>query len=70
MFRLVREERGSEELGKYNIYRLLLFYIIMKTGLKAVFSHYKVVPMDRLAWTSGNGDPMHEVCVPHRIPRT
>ena len=25
---------------------------------------------DNLAWTTGNGDPMHEVCIPHRIPRT
>ena len=23
-----------------------------------------------LVWTIGNGDPMHGMCIPHRIPRT
>ena len=36
--------------------------------LKAVFSQYKVAPKHRntedyFAWTTGNGDPMHEVCI-------
>ena len=21
-----------------------------------------------IVWTIGNGDPMHRVCIPHRIP--
>ena len=24
---------------------------------------------DHSAWTMGNGDPMHKVCISHRIPR-
>ena len=24
---------------------------------------------DNLAWTAGNGDLVHEECIPHRIPR-
>ena len=24
---------------------------------------------EHLVWTVGNGDPMHEVWIPHRIPR-
>ena len=24
---------------------------------------------DYSAWTVGNGDPMHELCIPHSIPR-
>ena len=24
---------------------------------------------EHLVWTVGNGDPMHEVCIPHSIPR-
>ena len=24
---------------------------------------------DHLTWTTGNGDPMYEVCITHRIPR-
>ena len=42
--------------------------------LEAVFSRCEDVAKDRntrnyLAWTAGNGDPMHEVCIPHKIPR-
>ena len=25
---------------------------------------------NHVAWTIGNVDPMHGVCIPHRIPRT
>ena len=42
--------------------------------LKAVFSRCEDVAKDQntrdhLAWTAGNRDPMHEVCILHRIPR-
>ena len=55
---------------------LIFIYIIgllLYSGLKAIFSQYKVVPKDRnkrdhSAWKTGNGDPMHEVCILHRIP--
>ena len=44
-------------------------------GLKQFFSTQQSVILkdlntrDHLAWTAGNGDPMHEVCIPHTIPR-
>ena len=52
-------------------YRQLL--LLLYTWLKAVFSRYEDVLLDRktrdhLAWTTGNGDPMYRVCIPHSIP--
>ena len=51
-------------------FTLLLLY----TRLKAVFSRCEDVAKkqntrDHLAWTAGNGDPIHDVCIPHRVPR-
>ena len=47
--------------------------INMKTGLKAVLGQYGLFTdrntRDYLAWIIGNGDTIHEVCIPHRIPR-
>ena len=50
--------------------KLLLLY----TRLKAVLSRCEDVAKDQitrdhLVWAAGNGDPMHEVCIPHRIHR-
>ena len=51
---------------------LLLLY----SGIKAVFSRYKVVPKTekqettKYTWNAGNGDPIHKVVyILHRIPR-
>ena len=48
--------------------------ILLYTKLKEVFSRYVDVARDRntrdhSAWTAGNVDPMHGVCILHRIPR-
>ena len=56
----------EEQVNKLQMYLLSLLY----TGLKAVLK-YKIVPKDRnirdhLAWPIGKGDPMHEICIPHR----
>ena len=49
----------------------MIFFI--STGLKAVLSQYELLTdrntRDHLAGTAGNGDPMHGVRIPHRIPR-
>ena len=42
--------------------------------LKAVFNRCedvakKLNTRHHLAWTIGNGNPMHEVCIPHGITR-
>ena len=47
---------------------------LLYSWLKAVFSQYRVVSKeqntrDQLVWTARNEDPMHEVYIPHRIPR-
>ena len=59
-------------VSQINIEQLLLF-LLVPTGLKVVLGQYELFT-DRntkhySAWTTRNGDPMHEVCVPHRIPR-
>ena len=50
-----------------------IFFNTISTGLKAVLSQYELFidqnTRDHLARTTGNGDPIHEVCMPHRIPR-
>ena len=49
--------------------------LLLYSGLKAVFSQYKVVSKDQstrdnLACTIENEDPKYEVCISHRILRT
>ena len=43
------------------------------TGLEAALGQYELFTdqnaRDHLAWTIGNGDPKHEVCIPSSIPR-
>ena len=51
-------------------FRNLLLY----TRTRAVFSRCEDVAKDRntrdhLAWITGNGGPMHEACILHRLPR-
>ena len=53
---------------------IIIFFFIILTKFNAVFVQYEVVIKDRntlyhLAWTIGNRDPMHSVCIPRRIPR-
>ena len=53
-----------------NVEVLLALY----TRLNGVFSRCGKVAKDRntrdhLGWTIGNGDPVHGVCIPHKIPR-
>ena len=50
-----------------------MYALLLYTMLGAVFSRCENVAKDRntwghLVWTAGNGDPMHEVCIPHRTP--
>ena len=45
---------------------------IINTRLDAVLGQYELFTdrntSEHLAWTIGNGDPMHEVCISHSIP--
>ena len=47
-------------------------FFFISTGLKAILGQYEFFTdrntRDYLAWTTGNGDLMHEVCIPHNIP--
>ena len=45
------------------IYDSLGFLVAAKTLQKTE------IQREHLVWTVGNGDPMHEVCIPHSIPR-
>ena len=53
--------------------RLIRFYYFISTEFKAVLGQYELLTdqntRDHLAWTMRNGDPMHRVCIPYRIPR-
>ena len=48
-------------------------YIVINTGLKEVLVQYELFTdrntRDHLTQTIGNGDSMHEVCIPHSISR-
>ena len=53
----------------YYYSKVQLDILLLYTGLKTVFSRCENVAKDQntrdhLAWTAGNGDPMHEVCIP------
>ena len=42
--------------------------------LNAVFSRCEDIAKDQntkdhLVWTAGNGGPMNEICIPHKVPR-
>ena len=45
---------------------------LVHRNLRAVLGQYELFTdrntRDDLAWTIGNGDPMHGVCTPHSIP--
>ena len=48
------------------------FILLLCTRLKAVFSRCENVAKDRntrdhVAWTVGNEDPMHDVCLSHTV---
>ena len=47
--------------------------IIIEGGLKQCYINTKLLTdqntRDHSAWTIGNGEPMHELCTPHRTPR-
>ena len=54
-------------------HNILISYHFFYNGTTASFirekdySKYRYA-RDYLVWTIWNGDPMHEVCIPHRIP--
>ena len=53
---------------------VILLSLLLNSGLKTVFSSCEDIPKDRstryhLALAAENGDPMHEVCIPYKIPR-
>ena len=56
------------------IYIYILLLLLLYTRFKAVFSRCEDAAKDQntrdnSAWTAGTGDPMHWVCIPHRIPQ-
>ena len=55
---------------------IYLLILLLYTRLNVFFSLWEDVVKNRNTWghlldiwTIGNGDPMHGVCIPHRIPR-
>ena len=64
----------TERLKMWNLNTIIQsLLLLLFSGLKVVFRQYKVISKDRnardhLSWTTGNGYPMHRVCIPHRIP--
>ena len=50
-----------------------IIFVLIRTGLIAVIGQCVLFTgrntMNYLAWAMGNGDLMHGVCIPHRIPR-
>ena len=59
--------------GNVSIIELRRYILFISTGLKAVLGQYDLFTdrntRDHLAWTIGNGDSMHGMCIPHKIPR-
>ena len=62
------------ESTKTSLINVPTIIISISTRFKVVFSRCEDVirdqiTRDHLTWTIGNGDSMHGVCIPHRIPR-
>ena len=67
------DQLNAAQEQRYNSAILMNIGNDMIERTTVVLSKYKVVPIDgntrhRLSYM-GNGDPVHEACIPHRIPR-
>ena len=56
------------------LYKIIYYYLVIDpigqsiAMLPAIKANSPRNTRDHIVWTAGNGDPMHEACIPHSIP--
>ena len=57
------------KLLTYPVHEISVPYSSSDTGALLIRNKAPENTREHLVWTVGHGDPMHEVCIPHSIPR-